>query len=86
MAVFVAYIRALGASVGAGQCFLGPQAKPHRMALMTASCLVSAAIPIFSGPSWPLVAAALWVVIGGGAITAWRRLAFVAHHLRQSKS
>src|ERR1700728_2237388 len=40
VAVFVAYIRALGASVGAGQIFLGPQAKPHRMAVMTATCLL----------------------------------------------
>ncbi len=45
MAVFVAYVRALGASVGAGQCFLGPFAKPQRMALMTAVCVIYALLP-----------------------------------------
>ena len=35
MAVFVAYVRALGASVGAGQIFIGPMAKPQRMFAMT---------------------------------------------------
>jgi phosphatidylglycerophosphate synthase len=45
MAVFVAYVRALGASVGAGQIFLGPMAKPHRMALMTATCVLRAIFP-----------------------------------------
>jgi phosphatidylglycerophosphate synthase len=46
-AVFVAYVRALGASVGAGQCFLGPQAKPHRMALMTALAMAGTIFPHF---------------------------------------
>lgn len=45
VAVFVAYIRALGASVGAGQIFLGPMAKPHRMFVMTMGCLLSAVYP-----------------------------------------
>lgn len=42
VAVFVAYVRALGASVGAGQVFLGPMAKPHRMFAMTVTCLLLA--------------------------------------------
>jgi phosphatidylglycerophosphate synthase len=92
MAVFVAYLRALGASVGAGQCFLGPQAKPHRMAVLTVACLLSAiwpapretfgdtaALPTF-------IELALWIVILGGAITAWRRLAFIARFLRSRKA
>src|SRR4029453_6658606 len=45
MAVFVAYVRALGASVGAGQIFLGPQAKPQRMAVMTVACLLLTLFP-----------------------------------------
>ncbi len=52
VAVFVAYVRALGASVGAGQCFLGPQAKPHRMALMTAVALFGALFPIWVASEW----------------------------------
>jgi phosphatidylglycerophosphate synthase len=86
MAVFVAYTRALGASVGAGQLFVGPQAKPHRMAVLTVASLVTAAVPTFPSvtgtPPSPLIAIALWIVIVGGAITAWRRLARIGAHLR----
>lgn len=87
VAVFVAYVRALGASVGAGQCFLGPQAKPHRMALMTAVCVFSAIFPTYSTligeRPLPAVVLALWIVILGGLVTAWRRLAFIAAFLRK---
>ena len=94
VAVFVAYVRAIGASVGAGQCFLGPQAKPHRMALMTGLALAGAISPEAVARSWsyvfytfgvPITAVsfALWIVILGGLITAWRRLAFIAAFLRK---
>lgn len=87
VAVFVAYVRALGASVGAGQCFLGPQAKPHRMALMTLVCVLAAIFPTYSTVigerPLPAVVIALWIVILGGLITAWRRLVFIAAFLRK---
>ena len=87
VAVFVAYVRALGASVGAGQCFLGPQAKPQRMALLTGVGVLTAAVPTYSSligqQPLPAVAIALWVVIVGGIVTAWRRLAFIAVFLRE---
>lgn len=86
VAVFVAYVRALGASVGAGQIFLGPQAKPHRMAVLTIASLVTAVVPTYPAvtgtPPSPLIAIALWIVIIGGAITAWRRLTRIAAYLR----
>lgn len=86
MAVFVAYARALGASVGAGQIFLGPQAKPHRMAVLTITCVVTAALPTFPAvtgtPPSPLIVIALWIVIVGGGITAWRRFARISAYLR----
>lgn len=37
-AMFVAYTRALGTSLGAEQLFVGPMAKPHRMFLVTLLC------------------------------------------------
>ncbi len=46
IAVFVAYVRALGASVGAGQLFLGPMAKPHRMFVMTVTCVLLMIVPL----------------------------------------
>ncbi|MCE9609423.1 MAG: CDP-alcohol phosphatidyltransferase family protein [Chthoniobacter sp.] len=107
VSVFVAYVRALGASVGAGQCFLGPMAKPHRMALMTTLALAGTLFPqavassvrtFFDHPLTALltdscraavgapltvVSLALLLVILGGLITAWRRLAFIADFLRK---
>ena len=74
VAVFVAYVRALGASVGAGQIFIGPQAKPHRMFVLTVAAIVSLFLPAMK--------VALWIVIVGGVITAWRRLARIAAFLR----
>lgn len=41
LAVATAYVRVLGASMGAPMRFLGPMAKQHRMALLTTACLVS---------------------------------------------
>lgn len=45
LSVFVAYVRALGASVGAGQIFIGPMAKPHRMFLLTVLSVAGALAP-----------------------------------------
>jgi len=94
VAVFVAYTRALGASVGAGQIFLGPMAKPQRMALMTGTALLMALWPIdpsgnglagLAGGQSPM-RWALLVIILGGVITAWRRLARIAALLREKAS
>lgn len=72
LAVITAYIRALGASMGAGQHFLGPMAKQQRMALMTVAALIGALAPV-----WPLtmeiIPAALAFVAGGCVITIFRR-------------
>ena len=87
MAVFVAYIRALGASLGAGQIFLGPQAKPHRMAVLTVSCILMGVL-LLSGLEVriSLIDLGLWIVVLGGGITAARRLAVIARHLHQKRS
>ena len=45
LAVFIAYVRALGASVGAGQIFLGPMAKPHRMFALTVLSVAGSMFP-----------------------------------------
>ena len=86
MAVFIAYVRALGASVGAGQLFLGPQAKPQRMAVLTVTCLLTALVPTYPAvtgtPPSPLILIALLIIIVGGAITSWRRLARISTYLR----
>jgi phosphatidylglycerophosphate synthase len=85
VAVFVAYVRALGASVGVGQIFLGPQAKQQRMAVTTATCVLSAVLPPdqWSGGAYTLIKIALVIIIVGGTFTAWRRLAWIAERLRE---
>jgi phosphatidylglycerophosphate synthase len=45
MAAMTAYTRVLGASVGTKQCFSGPMAKQHRMALLTATIMAMPILP-----------------------------------------
>jgi phosphatidylglycerophosphate synthase len=51
LAIFTAYVRAAGKSVGAPNEFCGPMAKQHRMLVITLVCLYSAAAP----RSWQVV-------------------------------
>jgi phosphatidylglycerophosphate synthase len=72
LAVITAYVRALGASMGAGQHFIGPMAKQQRMALMTAACLIAAAAP-FWPPLANVIPLALGIIVVGCIITIFRR-------------
>jgi phosphatidylglycerophosphate synthase len=88
VAVFVAYVRAIGASVGVGQVFLGPFAKPQRMALMTGTCLACAFLPsqfqpIHNHTGIGLVGVSLAVIIVGGVVTSIRRLRVIAARMRR---
>ncbi len=87
VACFVAYLRAIGASVGAGQVFAGPMAKPQRMFTITVACLYCGLAPNawqqdFS-PGFGIVDAVLWLIILGGLVTSVRRLLIIAKFLRQ---
>jgi phosphatidylglycerophosphate synthase len=70
LSVITAYIRALGVTMGAGQQFLGPMAKPHRMFTMTVTCLVGAIVPLYVPK---LIPAALALIALGCVITGYRR-------------
>lgn len=65
--VLTAYIRALGASLGQGQDYCGPCAKPHRMFLLTVGC---------AGAMFyrPVLEWALWLITVGTFLTAARRV------------
>ena len=76
LAIFTAYVRALGNAVGATQLFIGPMAKPQRMAVVTVACVGNAIMPA----RW--IAVALLVIAFGGVITAARRLRRIAEQLR----
>lgn len=71
-AVLTAYIRALGVAAGASQYFLGPMAKPHRMAVITVACLGTAICMAMQKP-YNLIQPALWIIVAGCAVTAARR-------------
>ena len=72
LAVITAYVRALGVGAGAGQQFVGPMAKPHRMAVMTVACLLAALAPGWGQLAWALPAA-LGVIVIGCLVTIARR-------------
>jgi phosphatidylglycerophosphate synthase len=92
LAVFVAYVRALGASVGAGQIFIGPMAKPHRMFVLTLLALAGAilpgpiAAPLFDDAPVTVVRLVLALIILGCVVTAFRRLSRIAAFLRTKAS
>ena len=73
LAVMTAYVRTLAASLGAPVNFQGPMAKQHRMALLTAACLITAVENSFAGQSYALLAA-LIIMIAGCVITLYRRI------------
>ena len=79
--VLTAYVRELGRASGAPADFSGPMAKPHRMALITAAALVSCFDPLWNGQD-RVLAAALWVVALGAAVTVLRRSANLVSYLR----
>jgi phosphatidylglycerophosphate synthase len=74
-ALLVAYVRTLGAAAGASQHFVGPMAKPRRMHVLIAACLLSAIATAvgWREEGWVLMAA-LVLIIAGGAATIVRRL------------
>lgn len=78
LAVLTAYIRMQGAVLTGKHDFRGPMAKPHRMALVTAMCIVGAFLP----PAVDVFFWALLLMVSGEIVTAWRRLAGIAAHLR----
>jgi len=66
LAIFAAYIRELGSSIGQPPDFSGPMAKPQRMALLTLAATLGTFIP-------QALLYALWVLLIGTAITILRR-------------
>ncbi len=91
IALFVAYIRAIGASVGAGQAFHGPMAKQHRMFIITVACVYCGVSPSTWQPvdvetGMGVVAGVLAVITVGGSVTAVRRLWFIASTVRNQES
>lgn len=82
ISVLTAYIRAVGSSAGAPNYFVGPMAKPQRMALITVTFVASAFFfnSTYAVNFFPL---ALGIIFVGGALTCYRRLVFISGYLNQ---
>lgn len=82
-ALFVAYVRAIGASIGIGQVFAGPMAKQHRMAILTVTAVYSA-IPMAPQPNrFGMIAVALAIITAGSLLTSIRRLKIISSRVRE---
>jgi phosphatidylglycerophosphate synthase len=72
LAVFTAYVRVLGGSLGLTQHFAGPMAKQHRMFTLTLTTLL-AAIETFLGRPPRVMVAGLLTITAGSVVTVVRR-------------
>jgi phosphatidylglycerophosphate synthase len=92
LAVFCAYIRAVGKAAGAGSDFCGPMAKQQRMFTVTVAALYLALAPAswharsMLHEAWGIPAAALVLIIVGTAYTCLRRVAGIAAKLRRASA
>jgi phosphatidylglycerophosphate synthase len=73
-ALLTAYVRTLGAAAGASHHFEGPMAKPRRMHVLIAACLLSAVATAFGWPEGLVLVVALAIIIAGGVVTIVMRL------------
>lgn len=85
LAAICAYVRLLGGTLGQPQDFIGPQAKPHRMFVLTCGLLAALVAELITGNSleagrWLLWALAL--INLGTLITIARRTMRMAGRLR----
>jgi phosphatidylglycerophosphate synthase len=92
VALFTAYVRAMGKVAGARQEFCGPMAKQQRMLVATLVALYCGLTPQSWQPRWEvapaslgLCAAALLLIVVGGIVTAFRRLSRIARTLTKGQ-
>lgn len=86
LAVLTAYIRTLGAALGTRNFFDGPLAKPHRMWLLMAACLLDAAEPWLPWSSGWVMLVAAGVIALGSLFTCMRRTRRISAVLRSRGS
>jgi phosphatidylglycerophosphate synthase len=83
-AVWTAYIRSIGAELTGKHFFVGPMAKPHRMAALTGGCFMCLIASFMSGGNPHLVMEiVLTVILAGSLFTCWRRLRLIAVELSE---
>jgi phosphatidylglycerophosphate synthase len=82
LALITAYVRELGRGMGFAADFSGPMAKPHRMATLTAACLVGAVEALWGWHGEALMIG-LVVIALGAAVTVARRTRTLARRLAE---
>jgi len=87
LAVMTAYIRTLGASMGAPVSFMGPMAKQHRMALMTGAAVLTVIESLFGDGSvlGYAILIALIIVVPGSILTAINRTRAIYNYLENNQ-
>ena len=80
LVVITAYVRAMGVAAGTAQYFLGPMAKPQRMAVMTVTCVALAGLNVFKS-EFDLMQIALLVICAGCLVTIARRVIRIVREL-----
>jgi phosphatidylglycerophosphate synthase len=83
LAVLTAYVRELGRGLGHPADFSGPMAKPHRMFVLTVTCVVAAFEPLWGGTG-QVILGGLAVIALGGAVTCYRRASHLMRRLRDA--
>lgn len=83
LAAICAYVRLLGGTLGQPQDFIGPQAKPHRMFVLTLG-LVAAFVARFVGIYGPWLSLALAIICIGTLLTILLRTLRIARRLRDA--
>jgi phosphatidylglycerophosphate synthase len=83
LAALTAYIRVTGGSLGLAQDFRGPQAKPHRMAVMTVALLLGAAELHWRASVQVLLLGSIVIAVGT-ALTCITRTRAIARQLSRA--
>jgi phosphatidylglycerophosphate synthase len=83
LAIFTAYVRALGVSAGARAHFCGPMAKQQRMVLLAVGCLAGA-VEAWFGRDHQSLRLILLILCVGCVVTVVRRLARIKADLESS--
>jgi phosphatidylglycerophosphate synthase len=79
-AVFTAYVRVFGGSLGVTQHFVGPMAKQHRMFVLTLATLLAALETMLDMPS-RAIPAGLAIIVAGSVATAIRRTRLIVREV-----
>jgi len=82
LAILTAYVRLLAGCLGLPQRFIGPMAKPHRMAALTLTTAAAAVETATTGTATIALGIGLGVIAAGTLLTTVRRVRLTAGDLR----